>query len=316
MRRETEVAMNEPRKAHAAMVVSTLLVATSFPAVSMVAGALHSAVLTTLRFALAALLFLPWIAARHPGGLRPDRRAILRYAILSAPLVGFFVAMFEALRTTTPLNTAAIFTLVPSFVAVFAFFLLRERVDARRGIALSLGTVGALWVVSRGEPSRLLALDFAVGDAWFLAGTASLGLYAVLVKRLHRGEPQAVMTFWTLVTGALWLTAFAGHRTFEVAWTEVPPRVFAVTACLAAFTTLATFFLTQYAATVVGPTRTMAYTFWNPALVAVLAWAIDGARVDAAAWPGVALTVLATVAMRDATPRTVPNAARGASARA
>ncbi len=316
MRRETEVAMNEPRKAHAAMVVSTLLVATSFPAVSMVAGALHSAVLTTLRFALAALLFLPWIAARHPGGLRPDRRALARYAALSAPLVGFFVAMFEALRTTTPLNTAAIFTLVPLFAAGFAFLLLGERPDARRGAALALGTAGALWVVLRGAPSRLFAFEFAVGDAWFLAGTASLGLYAVLVKRLHRGEPQAVMTFWTLVTGAAWLLAFAGHRVADVDWAQVPPRVFAVTAYLAAFTTLATFFLTQYAATVVGPTRTMAYTYWNPALVAALAWATSGARVDAAVWPGVALTALATLAMRDASPRPLPNAARGASARA
>ena len=89
------------RRAHGMMVLATLLVATSFPVVASIAGAMESVVLTFLRFALASLLFLPLVALRHRGYLIPNWRSLARYAALSAPLVGFFFAMFEALRTTT-----------------------------------------------------------------------------------------------------------------------------------------------------------------------------------------------------------------------
>ena len=42
--------------------VATVLVATSFPVVASIAGAMDSVVLTLLRFALASLLFLPLVA--------------------------------------------------------------------------------------------------------------------------------------------------------------------------------------------------------------------------------------------------------------
>ena len=56
----------------------------------------------------------------------------------------------------------------------------------------------------------------------FLGGCFAMGLYTPLVKLLHRGESMAVMTFWVLVTGSLWLMLFAGGRLPAVAWTAVP----------------------------------------------------------------------------------------------
>lgn len=288
----------QTRRAHALVALSTVLVATSFPAVESIAGELPSSVLTSMRFALAALVFLPLVIRRHGAALLPRAAGLARYALLSAPLVGFFVAMFEALKTTTAVNTAAIFTLVPAFSALFSVLLIRERTSVRHAVALFSGMLGALWVVLRGEPARLAELDFVAGDAWFLLGTAALGLYAVLVKRLHRGEPHELMTFWTLVTGAVWLIAVGRQELLAVEWADVPSRVYFVTGYLAVFTTLITFFLTQYAATVIGPTRSMSYTFWNPALVALMAWWSGGDALAAVAWPGLLLTLVAMLELR------------------
>ena len=133
---------------------------------------------------MASLLFLPLIALRYRREMIPTWRSVVRYAALSAPLVGFFLAMVEALRTTTAVNTGALFTFGPSFAALFALVMVGERLAGRRVAALVAGMVGAIWVVFRGEPSRLVELDLAVGDAFFVAGTVSLGLYAALIKRL------------------------------------------------------------------------------------------------------------------------------------
>ncbi len=278
--------------------VATVLVATSFPVVASIAGAMDSVVLTLLRFALASLLFLPLVALRYRREMIPTWRSVVRYAALSAPLVGFFLAMFEALRTTTAVNTGALFTFGPSFAALFALVMVGERLAGRRVAALVAGMVGAMWVVFRGESSRLVELDLAVGDAFFVAGTVSLGLYAALIKRMHRGEPMAVMTFWTLVTGSGWLLALGGGELMAVRWSEVEPRVFGAISYLAIFTTLISFLLTQTAVTVIGATRTMAYTYLNPALVALLVWMLGHEAIGWMSLPGVGLTLVSMVVLQ------------------
>ena len=291
------------RWAHGAMVLTTLLVATSFPVAASIAGAMDSVVLTLLRFVLAALVFLPLVAVRHRAEWIPSARSLARYAALSAPLVGFFFAMFEALRTTTASNTGALFTFLPSFAAVFAFYILGELLTKRRLVALVTGMVGAAWVVFRGEPSRLMELNLVAGDALFVAGTASLGLYAVLVKRLHRGEPMAVMTFWTLVTGSGWLLVMGWSELPAVRASQFTPAMLASISYLAIFTTLVTFLLSQMAVSVIGPTRTMAYNYLNPALVALLAWALGDGTLGWMSLPGVGLTLVSMIVLqRDARP--------------
>ncbi len=289
---------HEVKQAHTTMIVSTFLVATSFPVVAAVAGALDSAVLTLLRFGLASLLFLPLVAARHGRETIPSGRSLVRYAVLSAPLVGFFFAMFEALRTTTPVNTAALFTLGPSFAALFAFLCLRERLAPRQLVALLIATLGAMWVVLRGDPSRILSLDFVVGDAYFLAGTALLGLYSTLVKRLHRCEPMEVMTFWTLVTGTGWLLLSRWSELSSIRWDAIELQTIIAIGYLAVFATLITFLLGQRAVVVIGPTRMMAYAYLNPALVGLATWVLGDGAVGWAAVPGIALTLAAMISLQ------------------
>lgn len=280
------------------MIVATLLISTSFPVVASIAGAMDSLVLTLLRFALASLLFLPLVALRHRRELIPTWSSLGRYALLSAPLVGFFFAMFEALRTTNAVNTGALITFGPCFAALIALVLVGERTGGQRLVALVTGMVGAVWVVFRGEVSRLVELDLAMGDAIFLAGTVSIGLYTVLIKRLHRGEPMAVMTFWTLVTGTGWLFLLGWDELAAVSWGEVEPRVLGWLAYLAVFTTLISFLLTQKAVTVIGPTRVMAYTYLNPALVALLAWTLGDGAIGWLSLPGLVLTLASTVVLQ------------------
>jgi drug/metabolite transporter (DMT)-like permease len=295
--------MNTTRWAHASMVLSTLLIATSFPVVASIAGSLDSLVLTFARFALASLLFLPLVALRYRREVVPTWRSLVRYAALSAPLVGFFCAMFEALRTTTTVSTGALFTFAPIFSAVFAFLLLRERMTSRRLVALVAGMVGAVWVVFRGEPSRLMELDLVAGDALFVAGTASLGLYAVLIRRMHRSEPMAVMTFWTLVTGSAWLLLLGWDEIAAVRWSDVEPQVLGAISYLAFFTTLVSFLLTQIAVTVIGPTRTMAYNYLTPALVALLAWSLGDGAVGWMSLPGIGLTLISMIVLQQGRPK-------------
>ncbi|MEN8200200.1 MAG: DMT family transporter [Thermodesulfobacteriota bacterium] len=253
---------------HLLMLLCATLVSGSFPVGEAISGDLDPAVLTLVRFGLASVLFAPLIQYRYGLGVSPG--ALFRYALVSACLVIFFWCMFYSLRFTTALNTSAIFTLVPSLAGVYAMFLNRERLGRSRLIALFLGLVGALWVIFKGDMDLFLTLSWNRGDLIFFIGCLFMGLYTPLVRLLHRGEPMLQMAFWIMVTGSLWLLLIGGPKLAVVAWSEVPARAWYGIVYLAVFSTIVTFFLTQYSILFLGPTRVMAYSYLYPGLVLVI----------------------------------------------
>jgi len=278
------------------MVVSATLVSTSFTVGAAIAADLDPAVLTLLRFLLASVILAPLIRLRY--GLRASRRFVGHCAIISGCLVAFFYAMFLSLRYTTALNTSVIFTLVPSISGVYSLFLLRERLSRAQLAALFFGLLGALWVIFRGDPGRLVSMEWNRGDLIFLAGCFSMGLYTPLVKLLHRGESMLVMTFWVLVTGSGWLLLLAGYRLPELDWGSIGLRTWAGIVYLAVFTTVITFFLTQYCVPHIGPTRSMAYSYLYPSLVLVIDLLLGHGMPPLRILPGVVIVLLAMVVLQ------------------
>ena len=256
---------------HLLMLVAATLVSTSFTVGKAIADGMDPAILTLIRFFIAALLFLPYIYKRY-GLERPSIRDLGRYSIISGALVAFFWLMFLSLRWTTALNTSVIFTLVPGISGVYSAIILRERLGRYRLIALFFAMAGALWVIFQGDINRLLSLELGKGDLIFFYGCLFMAAYTPLVKLLHRGESMAVMTFWVLVTGDVWLLVLGGNRLAVVEWPNVEMIVWSGIVYLAIFSTIITFFLTQIATIRLGPTRVMAYSYLYPPMVLAIDW--------------------------------------------
>lgn len=281
---------------HLLMVISATLVSTSFTVGEAIAADLDPAVLTLLRFLLASILLAPVISLKH--SLKPNWSLIGRSAIISCCLVLFFWCMFLALRYTTALNTSVIFTLVPSISGLFATFLVRERLGRPQLFALALGLIGALWVIFRGDIELLLAMAWNRGDLIFLLGCLSMALYTPLVKLLYRGESMLLMTFWVLVTGSVWLLLFGADKLLVVEWAAVRPMVWWALLYLAVFTTVITFFLTQYCTPHIGATRAMAYSYLYPGLVLLIDLALGKGLPPLRTLPGIGIVLLAMVVLQ------------------
>ena len=258
---------------HILIFIAAVLVSTSFTVGKAIAAGLDPAVLTLIRFILAALLFSPYIH-RSYGMQWPGFSALLRYSIISGALVAFFWLMFLSLRFTSALNTSVIFTLVPGISSIYSAVLLRERLGKYRLMALAVAMSGALWVIFHGDLEKLITLQLGKGDLIFFWGCLFMAAYTPLVKLLHRGEPMAVMTFWVLVTGSIWLLILGGNRLISVEWRSIETIVWAGIVYLAIFCTIITFFLTQIATMYLGPTRVMAYSYLYPPLVLIIDWSL------------------------------------------
>jgi drug/metabolite transporter (DMT)-like permease len=274
--------------AHMLALLMTVIVSTSFPLGKLITYGLDPAVLMCIRFALAAALFAPIVAWRE-GLSWPAPRALVRYLALGALLAFFFWSMFEALRYTSALNTSALFTTVPGLAALFGAMMVGERLGRYRLGALGLGMIGTVWVIFRGDPDRLIALEVTIGDGIFLAGCLAFGAYGPLIKKLHRGEPVMVMTFWTLAAAAFWLVLASNVMLWRTEWLEVEMVVWGGIVYLAIFPTIITFFITQYATLRLGATRVMAYSYLIPAVVLLIDLAVGKGLPPAMTFPGLAI---------------------------
>ena len=279
---------------HGAMLFSAFLVSTSFTVGKAITPTLDPVVLTLLRFLLATLLFAPYV--HHVHGLAiPAWRSLARYSLISGALVGFFWLMFLSLRITQPMNTGVIFTTVPGISGIFSWFLVRERLGMHRLLALGLAMIGALWVIFEGNLGRMLTLQLNHGDLIFFAGCLMMALYMPLVKLFHRGEPMAVMTLWIMITGSLWLLIFSLPRLPSILWDTVPLTTWIGIAYLALFTTVITFFISQWATLHLGPTRVMAYSYLYPPLLVVLEWILHRQLPPASTLIGICIILPAMI---------------------
>ena len=278
-------------RVHLLLLLSTTIVSTSFIVAELITESLDPMVLTFVRFVIAAVILLPIVVFRS--GLKIELAAFIRYGCISGCLVIFFWSMFMSLRFTSSLNISVLFTLVPVISALYASLINRERIIPSLLLALITGLVGAVWVIFRGDLGLLLALAWNRGDLIFFGGCLAMALYTPLVRLVHRGEPLEVMTFWVLVSGCLWMLPATVYKLGSASLAATAPAVWLWIAYLALFSTVVSFYITQYATKMIGPTRTISYSYLYPLLVMILNFLLGHGWPPLRVMPGIVLTLTA-----------------------
>lgn len=293
------------RMAHGYSLLAMILIATTFPVGDMITDAIDPAVLQAIRFIIASLIFAPIVMMRV-GLPWPGIGGIARYTAIAGAMVAFFWTMYEGLRTTDSLNTAVLSTTIPGFTALFSAALLRERVGLYRFLALLLGMIGSVWVIFRGSIDRLIALEFHYGDVLFLAGCVAMGLYATLVRYLHRGEPVMRMSFWVMTMAAVLFVLVANVKLGTTDYGAISLGVWGGALWLAIGASVFTFFLIQSATIKIGATRVQTYSYLIPVFVILMDWGFGRGLPTAMTLPGVAIVLLASAVIQRGVIRSAP----------
>ena len=277
---------------HLLMFISVVLAASSFPIGAAITNELEPSLLMGIRFLCAAFLFSFYVFKKH--GFRfPSKNRIVAYITLAIPLTVFFWCMFESLRYTTAINTGALYTIVPALTALYAFFINKEVVNKQRITGLFFGTIGALWIVFKGDLNAFITLQINYGDFIFFIGCIFMGIYNPLIKRLYKNEPMEVLTFWVLVFGGISLLFISGKETFTTEWSAIELHVYLSILYLSVFTTLVTFFIVQFSVLKIGPTKVAAYSFLNPVCVVAMHMIYQNELIEVMLIPGLCAVILA-----------------------
>lgn len=283
------------RSAHAGLMLASLIVGLSFPAVGLISEDLPPLTLTAIRFAIAAAVIGPAVL-RMPG-FWPGPRGLVLHAILGLCLAAFFGTMFWAAHRTTPMSMATIFVAVPLLAYLMGRALKVEIRSTRLVGILATGAVGALALIWAQSSAGTQQFRVGLGEASFFFACACIALNSVLNKLgLEKGwlsSHAAVRTFWTLIAGTVQVGLLA------VA-TESPRHVLdmnlqdgAVIAYLAVFSSAVTFWLSQRAAAVLTPGITTAYGYTSPFVAMLLLFYTEPQQMGWHWLPGSLLVITA-----------------------
>lgn len=284
--------LTSERRGHLAMLGFSALVAGSFTFGARVANLVDPAALTLLRFILAALVMMAILRLSRLS-LRQGLKGGARWLIPGAVYAGYFVLMFEGLKTASPLASAAVFTLSPLLSAGFGWWLLRQGLTGRMALALAIGAIGALWVIFRGDLSAALQLEVGRGELIYFLGCIIHAALPALMRKLSRGEPPMLATTLMLLGGLVVLAPWALPKALATDWLNQPAIVWWTLLYTAVATTAMTSMLMQYASQKLPGAKVMAYTYLVPGWVIGWELAFGAKAPPGLVAGGVVITILA-----------------------
>jgi drug/metabolite transporter (DMT)-like permease len=178
--------------------------------------------LVTLRLLLGAITLAIVLAMkRFP---RISRRQFLQ--IVGVGFIGYGISLslqFLGTKLSTASNGSLVTSATPAFVLLFAYFLLGEKITARRVIALVLATLGVVAVID--PRSAELNPDLFAGNLILIGAAVTWALYSVLVRKVTQDTDVLLFSMLAFlgglpisVPGSAWelTTLGVGHITWGV----------------------------------------------------------------------------------------------------
>ncbi len=102
------------------------------------------------------------------------------FALLA--VTGFNTFLYFGLHNTTATNALLINSNVPILIIFLSAIILKQQITNRQIVGIILSTIGVVFLVLKGDLSRIITFEFNNGDFWIIAAGISWALYSVLLK--------------------------------------------------------------------------------------------------------------------------------------
>jgi drug/metabolite transporter (DMT)-like permease len=154
--------------------------------------------LVTLRLLLGAITLAIVLFLR--GFPNISRRQL--WQVLGVGFVGYGISLslqFLGTKLSTAANGSLVTSATPAFVLLFAWALLREKITARRLLALFLATLGVIAVID--PRSAQLNPDLFLGNLMLIGAAVTWALYSVLVRKVTQNTDVLLFSLIAFLGG-------------------------------------------------------------------------------------------------------------------
>lgn len=264
----------------------------TFIAGRLLAGSVPPLLAASLRFGIASLTLLAFLAATRTPLVRPSRRQALRLLLLGFfGIFGYNLCFFYGLQHVSAARASLIVALNPAMIALASFILLKEALPPVKlsGVALCLAGAGLVIV---GKNGNALAGGWA-GDLLILGCVASWVVYSVGSRGLSRSLGPLQTVTWSILLGTamLWAVTWAQGAADVAAIVRLTPAQWAGLLYLGALGSALAYIWYYDGIKQIGPTRSGAFIALNPLTAVLLGAALLGERLTPAMAAGGALAI-------------------------
>lgn len=222
------------------------------------------------------LIALAWPHLRNDlPALKNNWLIILILSALSITIYNTFI--YEALLTTTAINSFLINTSRPVIIVLLSILFFREGINLIQSFGFVMAFLGTSVIVMRGDPARLINFEFNTGDLWVLAATLSWALYTVLLRKRPKMHPTSFLAI-TSVLGLMMLLPPYIWETIYVRPTPFRIETVGSVLYLALISSIIAYHCYNRAVEVGGPNKAGQVSYMLPIIGSVLAILLLGER--------------------------------------
>jgi drug/metabolite transporter (DMT)-like permease len=177
-------------RAYLAISIVTVLWAANFTVAKIGTREFDPLFIASFRVFVTSLIFYSFLPKEQKKFTLGDFKAIVPLSLTG--IVGNHLFFASGIKYTTPSHSAIIHALLPVFVGIVAFVILKERLGPLAMFGMALAVAGALIVVMRASSAELRGT--LLGDVLTACGIAAFSIYIVLGRRLvaRMGSYRAV----------------------------------------------------------------------------------------------------------------------------
>lgn len=264
-----------------ALSLSSLLWAGNFIVGRALRDEIQAVPLNYWRWLIAALILLPFSfkAVRKHAGMILRHWKFLSFLALTG-IAGFHIGVYQALHTTTAVNATLFLSMSPVMIIVGSRLVYQDQIKPRQLLGITVSLLGVIALLTHGEPERLLALQFNVGDLWMLLSVTLWSMYSVILKKKPAELPQPVLLNATVLYGLVMMTPlFLMTRSAGLGFTLSTSALLGLL-YISVFASVVAYFCWNYGVSRLGPNRAGSFLHLIPLFGAILSLLFLGEGVQ------------------------------------
>lgn len=274
--------MKEHYKYYIAMVFTAILFAGAFIAGKLGVSSFSPVVMTFLRMGLASIIIFPYMCYKEGSNWKLDRRELivsLKFGIIG--MTFYHILLFNALKYTTASNASVINASMPIFTAIFAMFILGEKLSLKRSFFILTAFIGVVLTITNWDIGIIFSSNFNHGDLIMLCAAISWSLYSVFVKKDTKDSSSLKLATYSFLVCTIIVSPFALKEIFvDKSLSGIAPSAYGAIAYMSIFPTVIGYTTQQLCIKNIGPSTAALFINLVPVFSIAMATVILGETLN------------------------------------
>jgi drug/metabolite transporter (DMT)-like permease len=190
--------------------LTTMLWSGNYVVARLAVGKIPPITLGALRWLVALLLLCCFALPKLKREWPVAKKFIVPILVAGLTAVTLFNPLcYLAAASTSALNLSLISVTTPIFIVMISA-MLGERQSANTWIGSLIALAGSIYLVADGQISRVLGMQFAVGDILMLAAAIGFAVYSMVLRKIPAGLSQSTILTLMVFFGLIMLMPFLG----------------------------------------------------------------------------------------------------------